>query len=128
MAAFDGADGRGIGVARFVRNAEDPGLAEAAVTVTDDAQGRGLGTALLARLADRAREEGVDRFSALVLADNRDMLELLERAGEVRHRDIEAASSRSRSRSSRRAPARGFSSSCARPPRAWSPWRAPARD
>jgi len=90
LIAFDADSGLGIGVARFVRNDEDAGLAEAAVTVTDDAQGRGLGTALLSRLADRAREEDVDRFSALVLADNRDMLDLLERAGEVRRRDIEA--------------------------------------
>ena len=90
LLAFDADSGLGIGVARFVRNHEDAGLAEAAVTVTDDAQGRGLGTALLSRLADRAREEGVDRFSALVLADNRDMLDLLERAGEVRRRDVEA--------------------------------------
>lgn len=76
--------GRGVGVARFVRDAGDPGVAEAAVTVTDDWQGHGLGTALLGRLADRARDEGIDRFSALVLAENRDMLDLLERLGPIR--------------------------------------------
>ena len=44
--------------------------ADIAVTVVDDWQGRGLGTELLARLADRARHEGIHRFTALVAAEN----------------------------------------------------------
>ncbi len=77
-------EGDGIGVARFVRSRVDPRAAELAVTVIDDWQGRGVGTALLARLADRARSEGVTRFTAVMLATNRDMLELLESLGPVR--------------------------------------------
>ena len=50
----------------------------------DDWQGRGLGTALLLELAARARDEGVERFSAVVLADNTPMLELLRGLGGVR--------------------------------------------
>jgi GNAT superfamily N-acetyltransferase len=70
------AHGNGVGVARFVRrDASD--VAEAAVTIIDDWQGRGLGTALLNLLADRAREEDVRRFTALMLAANTDMLDLL---------------------------------------------------
>jgi RimJ/RimL family protein N-acetyltransferase len=75
--------GEGIGVARFIRSPQDPELAELAVAVTDDWQGRGVGTALLHRLCERAREEGVRRFSASILAENRPMLELAEELGAV---------------------------------------------
>jgi GNAT superfamily N-acetyltransferase len=64
-----------------------PTPSEAAVTVVDDWQGRGLGTLLLDRLADRARSEGITRFWALLLAENREMLDLLERVGSVRTLD-----------------------------------------
>jgi len=84
IVALDDATGAGVGVARFVRRADRPDTAEAAVTVVDDWQGRGLGTILLDRLAERARAEGIVRFSALLLADNRDMLDLLEGLGPVR--------------------------------------------
>jgi GNAT superfamily N-acetyltransferase len=79
-----GADGTLVGVARSVRSRSDPQAAEAAVTVADDWQGRGLGTALLGLLADRARAEGIRRFTALMLSDNRDMLDLFENLGPVR--------------------------------------------
>ena len=55
--------GEPLGVARYVR-AGDPHKAEVAVVVVDDWQGRGVATALLDRLADRAREEGVHVFTA----------------------------------------------------------------
>src|SRR4051794_1367788 len=48
----------GIGVARFVRSPADDELAEVAVAVADSWHNRGVATALLARLAERAREEG----------------------------------------------------------------------
>ena len=59
-----------MGIARYIRHAEDPQAADIAVTIVDDWQGRGLGTELLARLSDRARQEGIRRFTALVAADN----------------------------------------------------------
>ncbi len=77
-------DGIGLGVARYVRWPADPEAAEVAVTVADDWQGRGVGTALLGLLVARARAEGIRRFTALMLASNREMLELLENLGPVR--------------------------------------------
>jgi GNAT superfamily N-acetyltransferase len=81
LIALEPASGDLVGVARFVRT--EAGAAEAAVTVADEWQGRGLGTALTTMLAERALEEGVDRLVALLLADNRDMVELLASVGTV---------------------------------------------
>jgi len=77
LGALDHRDGRGVGIARFIRDAIDPHAADLAVTVVDEWQGRGLGTELLARLSDRARQEGIHRFTALVAEDNAAMTELL---------------------------------------------------
>jgi RimJ/RimL family protein N-acetyltransferase len=70
LGALDHRDGRGVGVARYVRQADDPWSADVAVTIVDEWQGRGLGTELLARLSDRAREENIRSFTALVAAEN----------------------------------------------------------
>jgi GNAT superfamily N-acetyltransferase len=80
LVAFDG-DGELVGVARYVRLDDRPGLAEVAVTVPDDWQGRGVGTALLDRLSRRARANGVRSFLGICLADNREMQELLRELG-----------------------------------------------
>jgi RimJ/RimL family protein N-acetyltransferase len=77
LGALDQADGRGVGVARYIRDAEDPHAAEIAITIVDDWQGRGLGTELLTRLSARARSEGIHRFTALVADDNKVMAGLL---------------------------------------------------
>ena len=79
-----GPDGRGVGVARYIRDTEEPRAAELAITVVDDWQGRGVGSALLMLLADRARDEGIKRFSAVVLATNREIIEVLEGLGQFR--------------------------------------------
>ena len=79
LGALDRAGGRGVGIARYVRDAGDPHAAEIAVTVVDAWQGRGLGTELLAQLSGRARAEGIRRFTALVSADNAAMTALLRR-------------------------------------------------
>jgi len=89
LIALDVESREGVGVARFVRDSAEPASAEVAVTVVDDWQGRGLGTALLGELADRAREEGVRRFTALVLAENRNMLGMLGELGAARVVDRE---------------------------------------
>ncbi len=73
--AFDPTSGEAVGVARFVRSSE-PTAAEVAVTVIDDWQGRGVATGLLERLVERAREEDVERFLALILEENDAAIEL----------------------------------------------------
>jgi GNAT superfamily N-acetyltransferase len=81
LAAVDPETGAGVGIARFVRDPEDPTRAEVAVTVADQWQHRGVATLLLDRLGERARAEGVRRYTALVSADNGAMLQLLGRLG-----------------------------------------------
>lgn len=72
---------RGAGIARFVRVAGEPHVAEAAVTVVDDMQRRGLGTVLLVELTRAALARGVRIFRGEVLATNEGMLQILERVG-----------------------------------------------
>ena len=81
LGALDHARGGGVGIARYVRDREDPHAAEIAVTVIDGWQGRGLGTELLARLSERACQEGIGRFTAAVAADNAAMTGLLRNLG-----------------------------------------------
>ncbi len=83
LVAVDPDSGEGVGIARFVRTGPRNN-AEVAVTVVDDWQGRGLGTILLELLAERAREDGIETFSALALATNTDMIDLLRSLGATR--------------------------------------------
>jgi GNAT superfamily N-acetyltransferase len=84
LVAVDEEVREGVGVARCVRDPARPSAAEVAVTVVDDWQGRGLGTLLLEAITMRAREEGVDTFTALMLVENSEMMDLLQRLGAVR--------------------------------------------
>ena len=79
LVALDQGDGRGVGIARYIRHACDPHAAEIAVTVVDDWQGRGLGTELVARLSGRASHEGIHRFTALVAEDNMAVARMLRK-------------------------------------------------
>jgi acetyltransferase len=90
LVAVDSETGQALGVARFVRSADDPVAAEVAVAVVDDWQRRGLATALLDRLSARAREEGVVRFIAAVLTENQSALDLFRRLGRTRATGFEA--------------------------------------
>jgi GNAT superfamily N-acetyltransferase len=89
MIALQEDTGEGIGVARYVRDPERPDLAEVAVTVVDDWQGRGLGTLLLDVIGVRAREEGITTFTAVVLATNHTVMDLLKQLDSVRELDRE---------------------------------------
>jgi GNAT superfamily N-acetyltransferase len=84
MIALDEQTGEGVGVARYVRDPDRPDVAEVAVTVIDDWQGRGLGTLLLEVISARAREEGVTTFTALMLATNQEMMDLLAQLDPMR--------------------------------------------
>jgi RimJ/RimL family protein N-acetyltransferase len=69
-----------VGVARFDR-VDGDSEAEAAFVIADVWQGEGLGTALFERLTARARELGIERFTAEVLPHNRRMLNLFHHSG-----------------------------------------------
>ena len=84
MVAVDEQTGDGVGLARYTRDPRRAAIAEVAVTVVDDWQGRGLGTMLLEALCVRAGEAGITRLSALMLATNRTMMDLLGELGPVR--------------------------------------------
>ncbi|NQV06561.1 GNAT family N-acetyltransferase [bacterium] len=72
---------KGMGVARFVRLAADPDVADFAVVVADDSQDRGVGTLLVHALTAVAHDHGIVRLTALALGENRRMVSILERIG-----------------------------------------------
>ncbi len=79
----DGGDD-GVGVARMVALDGEPGVAEVAITVVDDAQGLGLGTILFQRIMAAARERGVARIRCYVLGSNPAMQDLNKKLGATR--------------------------------------------
>ena len=81
LGAVDAATGKGVGVARFVRLDPQAPVAEVAVTVVDGWQRRGLATLLLEKLSERARAEGIERYTALVSGENRAVVGLLDAIG-----------------------------------------------
>jgi GNAT superfamily N-acetyltransferase len=90
IVALDEATGEGVGVARYARDPARPNVAEVAVTVLDEWQGVGLGTLLLELISARARVEGIGTFTALMLATNDEMLDLIRSVGEPRVVDRDA--------------------------------------
>lgn len=73
----------GVGVARYVRVADDPTVAEPAVAVVDDHHRRGIGGILLALLAESAHANGIEHFRAEVLGDNAEVLTGIADIGKV---------------------------------------------
>jgi acetyltransferase len=72
---------RGIGVARYVRESNDPQTAEVAVAITDDYQGQGLGSLLVRALAVVADTHGIERLVGFMLGENRPMIRIFEGIG-----------------------------------------------
>ena len=79
LAGGDGND-RIVAIGEYDR-LRDPVAAEAAFAVADTLQGHGIGTRLLERLAALAADQGIERFLAEVLPDNRAMLGVFEGTG-----------------------------------------------
>jgi GNAT superfamily N-acetyltransferase len=79
--ALDDPDSPGVGVGRYVRSSTDPTVADFALAVADDYQGRGVGRLLVRALVVVARENGIERFVAYVLATNSAMTHLVHGLG-----------------------------------------------
>ncbi|ODR15659.1 GNAT family N-acetyltransferase, partial [Mycobacterium gordonae] len=81
----DGSDP--VADARFVRDQNDPTVAEIAFTVADAYQRRGIGTFLIGALSVAAQVDGVQRFSARMLSDNLPMRTIMDQHGAVWQRE-----------------------------------------
>jgi RimJ/RimL family protein N-acetyltransferase len=79
----DGGNETIIGAGRYVmyHPPNTQRSAEIAFTVEEDFQGRGIASRILRHLIQIAREKGVSRFEAEVLAENRSMLAVFARSG-----------------------------------------------
>jgi acetyl coenzyme A synthetase (ADP forming)-like protein len=73
-------DGVVVAVVRYDRG-EDDDAAEVAFVVEDGQQRRGLATVMLEHLAAVARSNGIERFFAETLPDNRAMMDVFRHAG-----------------------------------------------
>lgn len=71
----------GIGVARWIRLAAQPDVAEGSVVVVDEYQGKGIGRTLLWLLAHSAIERGIRAFQVWTLGDNAPVHHLLKGLG-----------------------------------------------
>jgi RimJ/RimL family protein N-acetyltransferase len=77
------------GVARWVRDKDDPEAAEMAIVIADALQGKGLGTELGRVLVDAALRHGVKRFTATMLAENVAARKLFGRISHELHTHVE---------------------------------------
>ncbi len=59
-----------VGVARYIRTADDPQSAELAIAVADDWHGHGLGRELVGRVVEHARLARLDSLIAMTLSEN----------------------------------------------------------
>jgi GNAT superfamily N-acetyltransferase len=75
------ADGRPIGIARFVRHRGDSTAADVAVAVVDSWQRRGVGARLAEALGAWARGVAVCRFTIDMMRDNQGAVRLMRHTG-----------------------------------------------
>jgi RimJ/RimL family protein N-acetyltransferase len=68
-----------VGAGRYV--VIEPGAAEVAFGVIDEYQGQGIGAALMRNLSSIARQAGLNKLIAEVLASNEAMLRVFEKSG-----------------------------------------------
>ncbi|MEP7112453.1 MAG: GNAT family N-acetyltransferase [Ilumatobacteraceae bacterium] len=74
-------DAQVVAVVRYDRTKKDTTSAEVAFVVEDNQQRRGLATVMLEHLAAIARSNGIERFEAETLPDNRAMMDVFRHAG-----------------------------------------------
>jgi RimJ/RimL family protein N-acetyltransferase len=72
-----------LGDARFIRLPYDPECADVAVAVADEIHGQGGATLMLAVLKQRALDEGIHRFSAVMSPENEASHRMIQRLGRV---------------------------------------------
>ncbi len=89
LIAVHEASGETVGVARLVRDAEGE-AAEFAIAVDAAWKGRGLGRALMRRLIDWARGEGITAITGEVLAENAPMVAFVHSLGFTTGREPDA--------------------------------------
>ena len=70
-----------IGVARYVRDADDEHACEFAIVIADTWQGRGIGVRMMEKLFEVARSRGLQRMYGDVLSTNHAMLALCRKLG-----------------------------------------------
>lgn len=63
-----------VGLGEWQRDPKDPDVAEVAFLIRDEWQQRGLGTRLLRYIINLARNQGIARLCAEVMAENSGML------------------------------------------------------
>jgi len=83
----DGEDGPVVADARFVRDVDNPAVAEVAFIVADDYQGRGIGSFLMDAAIIAARVGGIQRFTVRMLSENDSMRSIFDRYGADWKRD-----------------------------------------
>src|SRR5260370_15666543 len=67
-----------VGIAQYVRHPGDA-QAQLAIVIVDEWQRQGLGTRMVAALAQRALEEGIDAFAVDIQGDNYGAMKLFKR-------------------------------------------------
>jgi RimJ/RimL family protein N-acetyltransferase len=70
--------GQLVGIAQYVRRTADT-QAQLAIVIVDEWQRQGLGTRMVAALAHRALEEGIESFGVDIQGDNYGALKLFQR-------------------------------------------------
>jgi len=69
-----------IGIGRYIVDIDQPKSAEIALTVDEMYRGIGVGTLLLEHLREIARANGIEKFYAVMSAENEKMLHVFQRS------------------------------------------------
>ena len=88
---LNGREQQFVAVARCIRDAADPGLAEVGIAVADDWQHHGVGEMLIQALARSAWEAGIRCWNAVLFTNNVAMRRLMELVGKKQSEHSEDA-------------------------------------